>query len=139
MKKMILLALMSVTMAASARAQGTTGATRMEEGPAVMTQDKDGTYVVNTTSLSKSVKGFKGTTPVKISIKDDVITAISPLRNRETAEYFQQAQEGLKQWIGKTVSEVQSLQVDGVTGATLSFDALRENVRLGVDYYIKNK
>lgn len=139
MKKMLLLAVMAMVLTLGAHAQGTTGATRLEEGPTVMTQEKDGAYVVNTTSLSKSVKGFKGTTPVKITIKDDVITAISPLRNRETAEYFQQAQAGLQQWIGKKVSEVASLQVDGITGATLSFNALRENVRLGVEYYLKHK
>lgn len=105
----------------------------------VMTVQKDGSYVVNTTTLSKEVKGYKGTTPLKITVKDDIITAITPLRNRETAEYFQQAQAALQQWVSKSVSEAQALQVDGVTGATLSFDALRENVRLGLEYYQKNK
>ena len=135
--KRILTAAIALCIALVADAQGTTGATRMEEQ--VMTVQKDGSYVVNTTTLSKEVKGYKGTTPLKITVKDDIITAITPLRNRETAEYFQQAQAALQQWVGKSVSEAQALQVDGVTGATLSFDALRENVRLGLEYYQKNK
>ena len=135
--KRLLTAAMALCIALVADAQGTTGATRMEEQ--VMTVQKDGSYVVNTTTLSKEVKGYKGTTPLKITVKDDIITAITPLRNRETAEYFQQAQAALQQWVGKGVSEAQALQVDGVTGATLSFDALKENVRLGLEYYQKNK
>ena len=135
--KRLLTAAMALCIALVADAQGTTGATRMEEQ--VMTVQKDGSYVVNTTTLSKEVKGYKGTTPLKITVKDDIITAITPLRNRETAEYFQQAQAALQQWVGKGVSEAQTLQVDGVTGATLSFDALKENVRLGLEYYQKNK
>ena len=135
--KRLLTAAMALCIALVADAQGTTGATRMEEQ--VMTVQKDGSYVVNTTTLSKEVKGYKGTTPLKITVKDDIITAITPLRNRETAEYFQQAQAALQQWVGKGVSEAQALQVDGVTGATLSFDALKENVRLGLEFYQKNK
>ena len=39
----------------------------------VMSKLSDGTYVVNTTTLAKDVKGFKGNTPLKIYIKSNKI------------------------------------------------------------------
>ena len=38
-----------------------------------------------------------------------------------------------------TVKEAQKAQVDGVTGATMSSDAVKENVKRGLDYYQKHK
>ena len=35
----------------------------------VMRKEKDGTYVVNTTTLAKDVKGYMGATPVEVYIK----------------------------------------------------------------------
>ena len=38
-----------------------------------------------------------------------------------------------------TVSKAMKAQVDGVTGATLSSDAVKKNVVKGLEYYKKNK
>ena len=119
-------------------AQGLTGATSQHE-PTPMQQTSDGSYVIKTTSLSKDVKGFKGTTPLTITVKADTVVSIKPLRNRETPEYFLQAQEMLKAWEGQSVSDALALQVDAITGATLSCEALRENVRLGLTYYQQHR
>ena len=35
----------------------------------VMRKEKDGTYVVNTTTLAKDVEGYAGPTPVEVYIK----------------------------------------------------------------------
>ena len=40
---------------------------------------------------------------------------------------------------GKTVKEAQQMQVDGVTGATFSSHAVKENVKRGLEYYQKHK
>ena len=54
----------------------------------VMTKKADGTYVVNTTTLAKDVKGYLGTTPVEIHIQKNKIVKVVPLKNQETPKYF---------------------------------------------------
>lgn len=125
-------------LSAAVWAQGSTGAT-LQSDPSPIQKQSDGSYVIKTTSLSKDVKGFKGTTPLAITVRNDTVVSIKPLRNRETAEYFQQAQQMLRAWEGNTIADALALQVDGITGATLSCDALRENVRLGLTYYKEHK
>ena len=42
-------------------------------------------------------------------------------------------------WDGLTVKEAKTKKVDAVTGATMSSEALIENVQTGLDYFQKNK
>lgn len=98
------------------------------------------TYVVNTSSLTKSIKGYLGTTPLKIYITDNKIDKIESLPNQETPKYFAKVKKQLlDKWNGMTVSKAMKAQVDGVTGATLSSDAVKKNVVKGLEYYKKNK
>lgn len=98
------------------------------------------TYVVNTTSLTKSIKGYLGTTPLKIYITDNKIDKIEALPNQETPKYFAKVKKQLlDKWNGMTVSKAMKAQVDGVTGATLSSDAVKKNVVKGLEHYKKNK
>lgn len=106
----------------------------------VMKKQADGTYVVNTTTLAKDVVGYKSTTPVEIYILKNKIVKIVPLRNTETPKYFAKVKNQMVPvWAGMKVSKAASVQVDGVTGATMSSDAVRENVKRGLDYYKKHK
>lgn len=106
----------------------------------VMNKQSDGTYVVNTTTLAKDVKGFKGATPLKIYIKSNKIVKIEPLTNRESPNYFAKVKQGLlNKWYGMKASKASTTQVDGVTGATFSSKAVKENVKRGAKYYLKNK
>ena len=106
----------------------------------VMTKQSDGTYVVNTTTLAKDVKGFKGNTPLKIYIKSNKIVKIEPLTNRESPQFFAKVKQGLlNKWYGMKASKASTTQVDGVTGATFSSKAVKENVKRGAKYYVKNK
>ena len=54
----------------------------------VMTKEADGTYIINTTTLCKDVKGFRGNTPLSIYIKKGKIVEIKPLANKETPNFF---------------------------------------------------
>ena len=45
----------------------------------------------------------------------------------------------LNKWNGMSVKKVATTKVDGVTGATFSSNAVRENVKRGVNYYLKHK
>lgn len=101
---------------------------------------ENGVYVVNTTTLATDVEGYIGTTPLKIYIQKNKILKIEALHNQETPKYFARIKKQLlDKWDGMTVKEAQKAQVDGVTGATMSSDAVKENVKRGLDYYQKHK
>ena len=101
---------------------------------------KNGVYIVNTTKLGANVQGYNGPTPLKIYIKGDKIEKIETLPNDETPRFFEMVKTGLlNKWNGMTVKQAASAKVDAVTGATYSSNAVKENVRLGVEYYQKHK
>lgn len=101
---------------------------------------ENGMYVINTTTLATNVEGYIGPTPLKIYIQKNKIVKIEALKNQETPKYFAKIKKQLlDQWNGMTVKEAQKAQVDGVTGATISSDAVKENVKRGLDYYQKHK
>lgn len=98
-----------------------------------------GTTVVNTTTLAKDVRGFKGATPLKIYIKKNKVVKVETLKNQETPQYFNKAKALLSKYEGQTVSKAAKLKVDGVTGATFSSKALIKNMQAGLNYYKKHK
>ncbi len=97
------------------------------------------TTVVNTTTLTKDVRGFRGPTPVKIYIKGNKIQKIEPLQNQETPKFFARAKTILAKFEGKSVSKAAKLEVDAKTGATFSTKALIKNVQAGAKYYKAHK
>ena len=108
-------------------------------GDKVMTKEK-GVYIVNTTTLTEDVIGYNGTTPLKVYIKDDKIQKVEALPNEETPRFFEMVKSGLlNKWNGMTVAKAATAEVDGVTGATYSSNAVKANVKAGVKYYQKHK
>lgn len=106
----------------------------------VMSKQADGTYVVNTTTLAKDVRGFRGATPLSIYIKGNKIVKIEALANQETPNFFAKVKQGLlDKWNGMKAAKASTASVDGVTGATFSSKAVKENVRRGVKYYLNHK
>jgi len=127
MKKMMIAALLMGTLAAQAQS--------------ALKKESDGTVVVNTTTLAGDVDGYNAATPVEIYIKKNKILKVEMLKNQETPKYNARVKksllaryEGMKITKGKPVPEV-----DGVTGATFTSNAVKENVKRGVDYYWKHK
>ena len=105
----------------------------------VMTKE-NGMYVVNTTTLGKNVVGYVGATPLKIYIQKDKIVKVEALKNQETPKHNAKVKRMLlTKWDGVKVKEVAKQKVDGVTGATITSDAMKKNVQLGVEYYLKHK
>ena len=107
----------------------------------VMRKEKDGTYVVNTTTLAHDVEGYNGPTPVEVYIKKNKIVKVVMLKSQETPKYNARVKKALlPQFEGMKIAKKSSLpQVDGVTGATFTTDAVVENVKRAVEYYKKNK
>lgn len=119
---------------------GSMTATTKSSHSEIMTKEADGSYIINTTTLGKDVKGFRNNTPLSIHIKKGKIVDIKPLANQETPKFFNKVKQGLlNKWNGMKVSKAASVQVDGVTGATFSSKAVKENVKRGIAYYLKHK
>ena len=112
----------------------------MSQKKAEVITKEDGMTVVNTTTLAADVEGYAGPTPVKIYIKKNKIERIEALPNTETPKYWVRIKRGiLDKWNGLTVKEATKQNVDVVTGATYSSEAVIENVRRGLKYYEKGK
>ena len=127
MKTMITLLLMAAFVTADAQE--------------VMRKEKDGTYVVNTTTLAKDVEGYAGPTPVEVYIKKNKIVKVVPLKTMDGPKYVAKVKKGmLTKYEGMKIEKKKPLpQVDGVTGATFTSDAVKENINRAIDYYQKHK
>lgn len=105
----------------------------------VMTKE-DGAYVVNTTELGKKVDGYAGPTPLKVYIRKGKVEKIEFLPNQETPKYWNAVKKQMQNsWDGMKVADALKAEVDGRTGATISSNAVKENVKLALEYYEKNK
>ncbi len=98
--------------------------------------EADGTIVVNTMPLGKEKKivGYAGFVPLKIYVKNGVVQKVEALENSETPDFFNNAKSIIDSWNGKTVDEALALKVDAVSGATLSSNAIKKNVKVGLQY-----
>ena len=99
---------------------------------------ENGATVINTTTLADDVEGYAGPGPLKIYIRKDKIEKVEPLKNIETPKYWALIKRDLiNKWNGLTVKKAATEQVDVVTGATITSEAVIENVKRGLDYYNK--
>jgi electron transport complex protein RnfG len=106
----------------------------------VMVKEKDGTYIVNTTSLAQDVEGYNGPTPVEIHIQKNKIVKVVALKSAETPKYNARVKKDmLPKYEGMNVKQGTVADVDAVTGATFTSDAIKENVKRGVAYYKAHK
>jgi len=125
-KTMLMLALLATSLVAAA--------------DNVMRKEKDGTYIVNTTTLAKEIDGYNGPTPVEVYIKKNRIVKVVLLRSQETPKYNARIKkELLPRYEGQNVKKGTLQNVDGLTGATFTSDAVKENIRRAVEYYQKHK
>jgi len=143
MKKLIVLCALTVTTSAIAQQNATTVVKATENAteakkPAepVMTKEK-GVYVINTTTLCDT-KGYKSTTPLKVTIKKDKIEKVEALPNTETPKYFRRINtELLPKFAGMKLEDY--AKVDALTGATMSSNAIKDNMKAASEYYKANK
>lgn len=101
---------------------------------------ENGVFVINTTNLAKDVEGYNGPTPLKIYIKKNKVERIEFLKSMETPKYYAKVKKALMdKWNGLKVKDAKTQQVDIVTGATYSSEAVIKNVQAGLEYYQNNK
>lgn len=90
--------------------------------------------VIYTGDIAGKVVGYNGPTPLRITVVDGRITAITAEKNSETPQYFERAKSKIfPKFIGKTVDEALKMKVDAVTGATYSSEAIIKNIQLGLN------
>ena len=78
--------------------------------------------------------------PVKIYIKKNKVEKVEVLKCQESPKYLAKVKRAiLDRWNGLKVKNAASKQVDAVTGATYTSEALIQNVKLGLDYYQRHK
>ena len=111
------------------------------EAQQVMRKEKDGTYVVNTTTIANDVEGYAGPTPVEVYIKKNAIVKVVPLKTMDGPKYVAKVKnQMLTKYEGMKVDKKNPLpKVDGVTGATFTSDAMREHINRAIAYYQKHK
>lgn len=107
----------------------------------VMYKTADGSYVINTTTLTPDVKGFRGATPLEVTIKKNKVVKVTPLPNHETPKFFAKVKAlVLPKYAGMKVAKASNAEaVDGATGATFSSKAVKANVAAAVAYYQAHK
>ena len=106
----------------------------------VMRKEKDGTYVINTTTLAQNVKGYMGATPVEVYIKKNKIVKVVMLKSQETPKYNARVKKNmLPLYEGVKITKKSTVDVDGVTGATFTSNAVKENVKRALQYYWQHK
>ena len=106
----------------------------------VMRKEKDGTYVINTTTLAQDVEGYNGPTPVEVYIRKNKIVKVVPLKSQEGPKYVAKVKKGmLPKYEQMNVKKGTVQDVDAVTGATFTSQAVQENIRRAVAYYKKHK
>lgn len=119
------LLLMAMTMAAQ------------EKQTETMIKEKGGVYVIHTEKICDT-KGYRGPTPLEVYIKKNKIEKVVALKNYETPRFFTPLLETmLPAYTGKKIDEWET--VDGITGATFSSKAVKDNVKAAIEYYKKNK
>lgn len=133
-----ILVLAAVALSRDGKLWGNDISLAMKQGQDVvadtMTTTADGMNVVHTKELGKDVFGYAGTTPLEIYLREGKVVKVKALENTETPDFFAEAATILTAWEGKTIAEAQTLKVDAVSGATLSSNAIIENVRRGLSY-----
>ena len=102
----------------------------------VMTK-KGKIYTINTETICNA-RGYHGNTPVKVTIKKDVIVNVEALPNRETPRFFERVQQNMLPKF-KDVKFKDYTAVNAVSGATISSNAVRENMKAAFEYYSEHK
>ena len=92
-------------------------------------------------STLRRAREAKGMTSTQLAQKTHLmVQQIEALENEETPKYFNLVEQKLlRKWEGMSVKKAEKARVDVVTGATVSSEAVIENVQRGLSYYNRVK
>lgn len=98
-----------------------------------ITKNGDGSYTVNTTEIGAEIKGFYGNVPLNVTIKGNTIIDVEILANEETPEFLDKVKETLLPQL-RNLDFEHLPDVDAVSGATYTSQAVLKNVKLAIEY-----
>lgn len=95
--------------------------------------------ILYTEDYCKDIIGFNGTIPMEIYIVDGKINYISILDNKETPGFLRKVVNAglVENFYGLTPSEAANLDIDAVSGATYSSNAIIKSVKMRMAIYEK--
>lgn len=98
--------------------------------------NEDGSIVILTNDLTQDIHGYgHSNIPMQITLRDGKIESITILENNETPGYIDEVEdEIIPSWIGLTLEEALALEVDGITGSTITCDAVISSIRLSLQH-----
>lgn len=96
----------------------------------------DGVHILSTSRLTRDIQGYGGPVPLEIFLKNNRILKVVPLDNAETPSYFAKVRNSplLHQWDNLTPDEALDKEVDAISGATESANAIILSVRKAMEY-----
>jgi hypothetical protein len=96
----------------------------------------DGVRVISSQRIAQGISGYGGVTPVRIHLRDGKIKRIELLENRENSEFMNSVIDAklLHFWYGLTPQQALQLNVDAVSGATLTSKALIQTIEKTLEY-----
>ena len=98
-----------------------------------------GDATIYTEEFCKDIVGFNGDIPLEINIVDGRITQINILENKETPRFLDKVENAglVEKFYGLTPSEAIELDIDAVSGATFSSNAIITSVKTRLAIYEK--
>ena len=98
-----------------------------------------GNATINTADYCNDIIGYHGPIPMQISLADGKIAEIKVLDNEETPRFLRHVlDEGLvERFYGLTPEEAVKINVDAVSGATFSSNAIIQSVKRSMQIYSK--
>lgn len=99
-----------------------------------MTENNDGSYTVSTQQLGEEVYGYAGAVPLEVTFFSDTVLSVLLLDNQETPSYNEIINNSLLPlYVNRPISTLS--EVDAISGATYTSDAVKQNLDLAVEYY----
>lgn len=99
-------------------------------------RNEDGSVTILTDELTKDIHGYSHSNiPMQITLRDGKVEDIVILENGETPGYIDQIEdEVVPSWIGLRLDDALALQIDGITGSTITSDAVISSIRKGLQH-----
>jgi uncharacterized protein with FMN-binding domain len=97
-------------------------------------------FAMSSAPYCKDVKGYNDLTPVMILVdKNKTIKKVALLSNWETQRFVVKLEKKgfFELWVGKTLKEAKTVEVDARTGATYTAEAVSKNVEFLLNTAVK--
>ncbi|MDE5611243.1 MAG: FMN-binding protein, partial [Odoribacter sp.] len=93
-----------------------------------------------TTPIADDLIGYAGNVPLFLAVSnEEIILGLTLLDNSESPGFLRRIGKKnlLSAWNGKTLEEAAQLEVEAVSGATMSSDAIRGSVKRALAFHLK--